>query len=134
MSNHINQTNKYNLSQLMIAAAGREIADGEVVFVGMRLPLLGFRFNDVAFCTDVSSIPDASWSRLEGLDVLIIDALRHKPHPTHLSVDQALEVIERVKPKRAFLTHMSHSLEYETTNASLPPNVQLAYDGLRIPF
>lgn len=99
-----------------------------------RLPVLGFRFNNVAFCTDVSSIPDSSWPLLEGLDVLILDALRDKPHPTHFGVDQALEVIERVKPKRAYLTHISHSLEHETTCARLPGNVELAYDGLRIPF
>ena len=99
-----------------------------------RLPILGFRFNDVAFCTDVSTIPDESWPLLEGLDVLILDTLREKPHPTHLSVDQALEIIERLKPKRAYLTHLSHSLEYETMNARLPGHVQLAYDGLRIPY
>ena len=99
-----------------------------------RLPVLGFRFNDVAFCTDVSTIPDESWPLLQGLDVLILDALREKPHPTHLSVDQALAVIERVQPKRAYLTHLSHSLEYETMNARLPANVELAYDGLRIPY
>lgn len=99
-----------------------------------RLPVLGFRFNDVAFCTDVSTIPDESWSKLEGLDVLVIDALRDKPHPTHFSLEQALEAIERIKPKRAWLTHISHSLEHETTNARLPANVELAYDGLRIPY
>jgi phosphoribosyl 1,2-cyclic phosphate phosphodiesterase len=88
----------------------------------------------VAFCTDVSSIPDASWPLLEGLDVLILDALRDKPHPTHFSIDQALKVIDRVKPERAFLTHISHSLEHETTCARLPGNVELAFDGLRIPF
>lgn len=99
-----------------------------------RLPVLGFRFNNVAFCTDVSTIPDESWSTLEGLDVLVLDALRDKPHPTHLSIDQALDVVERLKPKQTWLTHISHSLEYEATNARLPSNVQLAYDGLRIPF
>lgn len=99
-----------------------------------RLPVLGFRFNNVAFCTDVSTVPDESWSKLEGLDVLVLDALRDKPHPTHMSIDQALEVVERLKPKHTWLTHISHSLEYEATNARLPSNVQLAYDGLRIPF
>ena len=99
-----------------------------------RLPVLGFRVNNVAFCTDVSRIPDESFPLLEGLDVLILDALRDKPHPTHLSVDQALDVVDRVKPKRTFLTHVSHSLEYETTNARLPASVELAWDGLRIPF
>ena len=99
-----------------------------------RMPVLGFRFNDVAFCTDVSTIPEESWSKLEGLDVLVLDALRDKPHPTHFSIDQALEVVDRLKPRQTWLTHISHSLEHEATNARLPANVQLAYDGLRIPF
>lgn len=99
-----------------------------------KLPVLGFRVNDVAFCTDVSHIPDESWPLLENLDVLVIDALRDKPHPTHFSVGQSLEVIARARPRIAFLTHISHSLEYNTTNARLPPGVELAYDGLRIPY
>lgn len=99
-----------------------------------RLPVLGFRINNVAFCTDVSHIPETTYPLLEGLDVLILDALRDEPHPTHLAVHQALDVIARVKPQRAYLTHCSHHLEYEATNARLPAHVQLAYDGLRIPF
>jgi phosphoribosyl 1,2-cyclic phosphate phosphodiesterase len=99
-----------------------------------RLPILGFRVNDVAFCTDVNRIPDESWPLLEGLDVLVIDALRDEPHPTHFGVHQALAAISRVKPKRAYLTHCSHHLEYEATNARFDPHIQLAYDGLRIPF
>jgi phosphoribosyl 1,2-cyclic phosphate phosphodiesterase len=99
-----------------------------------KLPMLGFRINDVAYCTDVSLIPAESWPLLEGLDTLVIDALRDQPHPTHFSVGQALEVIERVKPCRAYFTHISHSLEYEATNARLPENVELSYDGQRIPF
>lgn len=97
-------------------------------------PILGFRINDVAFCTDVSHIPDESWPLLEGLDVLVIDALRERPHPTHFSVGQALEVVERVQPKRTYFTHLSHSLGYEQTNAQLPSGVELAYDGLRIAY
>jgi phosphoribosyl 1,2-cyclic phosphate phosphodiesterase len=99
-----------------------------------KLPILGFRINDVAYCTDVSLIPAESWSLLEGLDTLVIDALRDQPHPTHFSIAQALEVIERVKPRRAYFTHVSHSLDYEATNARLPENVELSYDGQRIPF
>lgn len=99
-----------------------------------RLPVLGFRVNDVAFCTDVSTIPDESWAKLAGLDVLILDALRDKPHPTHFSIDQALEVVERLRPKQTWLTHISHQLEHEATNTRLPASVQLAYDGLRIPY
>jgi len=98
-----------------------------------KLPILGFRINNVAFCTDVSEIPDESWPLLEGLDVLIIDALRHKPHPTHFSVEQSLRVVDRVRPKQTYFTHVSHYLEYESTNAELPADVKLSYDGLKIP-
>jgi phosphoribosyl 1,2-cyclic phosphate phosphodiesterase len=97
-----------------------------------ELAVLGFRINDVAFCTDVSRIPDESWPLLEGLDTLVLDALRDKPHPTHFSVGQALEVVEQVRPKQTYFTHIAHSLEHEATNARLPPGVELAYDGLRI--
>jgi phosphoribosyl 1,2-cyclic phosphate phosphodiesterase len=99
-----------------------------------KLPILGFRINDFAYCTDVSRIPDESWGLLEGLDTLVIDALRDHPHPTHFSVGQALEAIERAKPRRAYFTHISHSLEYDATNARLPENVNLSYDGQRIAF
>ncbi|QDT38075.1 Phosphoribosyl 1,2-cyclic phosphodiesterase [Stratiformator vulcanicus] len=99
-----------------------------------RLPVLGFRFGDVAFCTDVSEIPEQSWPLLEGLDTLVLGALRDRPHPTHFTIDQALEVIERVSPRRAFLTHISAEMEHEETNRRLPNGVELAYDGLRIAF
>ena len=99
-----------------------------------EMPVLGFRINDVAFCTDVSRIPDESWPLLEGLEVLVLDALREKPHPTHFNLPQALEVVKQVKPRQAYLTHISHVLEHEATNARLPPGVALAYDGLRIPL
>ncbi|MDA1015833.1 MAG: MBL fold metallo-hydrolase [Planctomycetota bacterium] len=90
--------------------------------------ILGFRINNVAYCTDVSHIPDESWPLLEGLDVLIIDALGPKAHKSHFCVGQALEVVERVRPRRAYLTHVSHYLEYEETNAQLPAGVEMAYD------
>ncbi|MBX9680565.1 MAG: MBL fold metallo-hydrolase [Gemmataceae bacterium] len=95
---------------------------------------LGFRVADVAYCTDVSQIPRESWPKLEGLDVLVLDALRHKAHPGHFNVEQALEVVDRVKPKRTFFTHISHDLEHEEMNQTLPPGVQLAYDGLSFSF
>lgn len=97
-------------------------------------PVLAFRLNNVAFVTDCKRIPDESWPLLYGLDVLIIDALWEQPHPTHFNVAEALEVIERVQPRRAYLTHVSHRLEYEATNARLPAGVELSYDGLTIPF
>jgi phosphoribosyl 1,2-cyclic phosphate phosphodiesterase len=97
-----------------------------------NLPILGFRFRDAAYVTDVSEIPESSIPLLEGLDILIIDALRHKPHPTHLSLAQAVAMVERLKPRRAFFTHIAHELGHEATNSALPAHVQLAYDGLRL--
>lgn len=99
---------------------------------GPRFSVLGFRFGNVAYCTDVSEIPDESWSLLEGLDVLILDALRNRPHATHFSLEDALAVAQRVKPKRMLLTHTSHELDYERTNAALPAGVEMAFDGQRI--
>src|SRR5207302_8927998 len=90
--------------------------------------VLGFRIGDVAYCTDVSRIPERSWPRLEGLRVLVLDALRFKPHPGHFSVTEALEVIDRLRPARAYLTHMSHELDHDETNRMLPAHVELAYD------
>jgi len=99
-----------------------------------ELAVLGFRINNVAFCTDVSRIPDESWPLLEGLDTLVLDALRDKPHPTHFSLSQALEAAQRVAARQTFFTHISHALEHDATNARLPAGVELAYDGLRIPL
>jgi phosphoribosyl 1,2-cyclic phosphate phosphodiesterase len=94
------------------------------------LPVLGFRFGHAAYVTDFSAIPETTLPLLEDLDVLILDALRHQPHPTHSSVEQSLGLVERVRPRRAFFTHIAHELGHEETNASLPPHVRLAYDGL----
>jgi phosphoribosyl 1,2-cyclic phosphate phosphodiesterase len=96
--------------------------------------VFGFRMDDVAYCTDVSKIPEGSWSLLQGVRVLVLDALRAAPHPGHFSLSQALEVIAELRPERAYLTHMSHELEHEATNRRLPPGVELAYDGLRFEF
>jgi phosphoribosyl 1,2-cyclic phosphate phosphodiesterase len=99
-----------------------------------RLGVLGFRVRDLAYCTDVSRIPDESWRYLEGLDTLILDALRHEPHPTHFSLAEALAAIERIGPRRAFLTHLSHAFDHGPTESTLPPRVALAYDGLALDF
>lgn len=96
------------------------------------LEVLGFRIAGFAYCTDVSEIPPASWKRLEGLGLLVLDALRRTPHPTHFNLEQALEVVARLRPRRTLLTHITHELAHEATNRSLPPNVELAYDGLRL--
>ena len=97
-----------------------------------NLPVLGFRFGKTAYVTDFSAIPDSTVPLIEGLDVLVLDALRHKPHPTHSSLEQSLDWVERLKPRRAFFTHIAHELGHEATNAALPPHVRLAYDGLKL--
>jgi phosphoribosyl 1,2-cyclic phosphate phosphodiesterase len=94
------------------------------------MPILGFRFGTFAYLTDCSAIPETSWALVAGVDTLVIDALRDKPHKTHFTVAEALEAIVRIGPRRAYLTHMSHDLGHAQTNARLPAGVELAYDGL----
>ena len=101
---------------------------------GPHFRVLGFRIGDVAYCTDTNGVPAESRSLLEGLDVLILDALRHEPHVTHFGLQQAVEMAQRVAAKQTYFTHVCHELDYETTNAELPDTMQLAYDGLRIPL
>ena len=92
----------------------------------------GFRFGDCAYLTDHNGIPPESMERLTGLDVLFLDALRHNPHPTHSTVEESLETVEILKPRRAYFTHISHDLMHATLQARLPENVHLAYDELEI--
>ncbi len=99
-----------------------------------RFQVLGFRIGNLAYCTDVSRIPDESWPLLEGLDVLILDALRIEPHPTHFCLEEALAVVERLRPGRALFTHLSHGFDHEATDSTLPARVGLAYDGLTLDF
>ncbi len=99
-----------------------------------RFKVLGFRFGNIAYCTDTNFIPPESRALLQGLDVLILDALRHKPHPTHYSLSEAIEVAREIGAKRTLFTHMSHDLSHEETSAQLPPGFELAYDGMRIPL
>lgn len=96
--------------------------------------VLGFRIGNVAYCTDTNAIPDSSWPLLEGLDVLILDALRPRPHPTHFSLKEAIAAAKQVRPHRTIFTHISHEMEHEEVNAQLEPGFELAYDGLRIPL
>lgn len=93
-------------------------------------PILGLRLGAFAYLTDCSAIPDASWPLLEGLDVLVLDALRERPHPTHFSLSEAVEIAGRIAPARSYFTHMCHDLAHEATCRRLPPGMQLAYDGL----
>jgi phosphoribosyl 1,2-cyclic phosphate phosphodiesterase len=97
-----------------------------------RLPILGYRVHDIAYLTDCSGIPDRSLRMLGKLKLLVIGAVRFRPHPTHFSVDEALEIVTILRPERAYLTHISHDLDHETVLEMLPDNVELAYDGLRV--
>jgi phosphoribosyl 1,2-cyclic phosphate phosphodiesterase len=99
-----------------------------------RQEITGYRFGSAAYLTDMSDIPEVSIPLLQNLDVLIVDALRHNPHPSHSHLEKSIAVVERLQPKRAFFTHMGHELDHEATNAALPPHIRLAYDGLKINF
>jgi phosphoribosyl 1,2-cyclic phosphate phosphodiesterase len=94
----------------------------------------GFRFGRTAYLTDVSAIPEASFALLEGVDVLVLSALRYDPHPSHATVKQALEWARRIRARQTWFTHIAHDLGHEETNGALPANVQLAYDGLSVPI
>lgn len=94
------------------------------------LPILGFRFGRFAYLTDASVIPAGSWPLLEGVEVLIINALRHRAHPTHFSLSEAVAVAERLGPARAWFTHVCHDLPHAATNRGLPDGMALAHDGL----
>ncbi|MBV1900327.1 MAG: MBL fold metallo-hydrolase [Kordiimonadaceae bacterium] len=93
---------------------------------------LGFRFGDIAYSTDVSNLPETAFEALQGVKVWIVDALRYEPHPTHSHLDKTLAWIERVKPERAILTHMTWDMDYATLNKNLPAGVEPAFDGLSI--
>ncbi|HWR37046.1 MAG TPA: MBL fold metallo-hydrolase [Clostridia bacterium] len=96
--------------------------------------IFGYRFGSAAYLTDFSVVPEQSLSALQGLDILFLDALRYKPHPTHSTIEKSLRIVERLKPQRTFFTHIAHDLPHEETNRALPDNVRLAYDGLRLEF
>ena len=93
-------------------------------------PILGFRIGSFAYLTDCSAIPELSWPLLAGVRTLVLDALRERPHPTHFSVTQALDVVARLAPERTYFTHICHDLPHADTCARLPAGVELAYDGL----
>lgn len=99
-----------------------------------RLEILGFRIGPFAYLTDCSAIPEASFALLEGLDTLILDGLRFRHHPTHLTIAESVKLAGRIRPKITYLTHMNHDVMHAATEHDLPPNVRLAYDGLRFAF
>lgn len=95
--------------------------------------ILGYRFGSLAYLTDVSDIPESSFPLLEGVETLILSALRHKPHPSHATLDQAMAWSRRIGARTTWFTHIAHDLAHDETNQNLPPEMQLAHDGLQIP-
>lgn len=114
----------------------------EELILGMRVqflrvqhgktPVLGLRINNFAYITDVNVIPDAEMERLHGLDTLILDAVRYKPHPNHFNYEEAIQVAQRIGAKQTYFTHLSSDYDHDRTNAELPDGIELNYDGLRI--
>lgn len=121
------------------AAAGFEVKLFGATFV--RVPVIhgrntiaGYRFGDAAYLTDMSDIPEESYALLKGLDILVLDALRLEPHPSHSHLARSVELVEKIAPRRAYFTHISHGLDHESTNAALPSHIRLAHDGLKLMF
>jgi phosphoribosyl 1,2-cyclic phosphate phosphodiesterase len=113
-----------------IAIGGHEIVPVPLMH-GQR-QILGLRFGPFAYLTDCNAIPQASWPLLEGLEVVVLDALRHRPHPTHFSLSEAVDAARRIGAGRTYFTHMCHDLPHAETCANLPDGMSLAYDGLRV--
>jgi len=95
-----------------------------------RWRILGFRFGRFAYLTDCNGVPDSSLVLLQDLDVLVLDALRKRPHPTHFTLDEAIAMAQRIGARETYFTHIAHDLGHESTSAELPPGMALAYDGL----
>jgi phosphoribosyl 1,2-cyclic phosphate phosphodiesterase len=94
-----------------------------------KRPILGFRIGSFAYLTDCNEIPESSWPLVDGVRVLVLDALRHRPHPTHFTVDEAVRASARIGASHTYFTHICHDLPHEETCAQLPSGVELAYDG-----
>lgn len=101
---------------------------------GPRFDVIGYRIGNVAYCTDTSFVPPETIEQLQGLEVLILDALRIEPHPTHFGLEDSINVAKEIGAKQTYLTHCSCRLDYEKVNELTPDNIQMAYDGLRIPL
>jgi phosphoribosyl 1,2-cyclic phosphate phosphodiesterase len=127
-----------NRARVRIEPLGEKTTVHGVEFISIpvqhgKQSIVGFRFGRAAYLTDVSAIPDSSFALLEGLDCLILSALRHKPHPSHATLDQAVEWARRVGARQTWFTHIAHELGHAETNRALSDGVALAYDGLSFP-
>lgn len=109
---------------------GEHIEVTPIEVIHGKLPVIAYRFNDFAYATDLKTIPETSMDALRGLDTLVLDCVRVKPHSTHLCLEEALAYIEDLKPRKAFLTHMNHDFLHERDSKRLPDNVEFAYDEL----
>ncbi|MGA0956922.1 MAG: MBL fold metallo-hydrolase [Flavobacteriaceae bacterium] len=122
--NLINKDSKFQIKDLTIIPIESK---------HLKLPVLGFRINDFAYLTDVKTIEKDELEKIKNLDVLVINALRFEPHPSHLNVDEAIEIINQINPKMTYFTHISHNMGFhEKVCDKLPANVTLAYDGLKL--
>ena len=101
---------------------------------GPKFDVFGFRIGNIAYCTDTNEISDESMELIKGVDTLILDALRPEPHPTHFSIDEAVEIAKRIGAEKTYFTHCSCKVDYETINAELPAGIEVGFDGLKIPF
>lgn len=109
---------------------GNELTITPLEVIHGRLPVMAYRFNDFAYLTDLSEIPPSTIDALQDLDVLVLDCLRFREHPTHLWVDKALDYVSQIKPRRTFFTHIAHDIKHGRDSARLPAGVEFAYDGL----
>ena len=118
---------------------GGEFMIGRLPVLPLRIQhgpwqILGFRFGPFAYLTDCNGVPDETLAQLGGLDTLVLDALRHTPHPTHFTVAQAVDMARRIGARRTYFTHIAHELGHAATNAQLPAGMALAHDGLELEF
>jgi phosphoribosyl 1,2-cyclic phosphate phosphodiesterase len=125
------------LPQVELTLVQGPFAVGGLAFVPVPImhgqrQILGLRLGPFAYLTDCSAIPESSWPLLDGVDVVVLDALRHRPHPTHFSLDEAIAAARRIAARQTYFTHMCHDLAHAATTALLPPGIALAYDGLRL--
>jgi phosphoribosyl 1,2-cyclic phosphate phosphodiesterase len=122
--NLIGKENKFEVG-------GKTVTPIEVLH--QKLPVLGYRIHNFAYLTDVKTIDDKELNKIHNLDVLVLNALRFKPHPTHLNIDEAIQIINKIKPQKTYLTHISHDMGFhDEVSKKLPKNVHLSYDGLEI--
>jgi phosphoribosyl 1,2-cyclic phosphate phosphodiesterase len=114
----------------VLEVGGMRVTTFEVIHG--KIPVIGVRIGNLAYVTDVSDIPEAAWNCLQGLDTLILDAVRREPHPNHFHLDLAISVAQKLGPKRTILTHLGHDYDHDVTSAELPHGIELGFDGLRL--